>query len=252
MVLSKCKIVVYLPVFLLLVLWFANSTLSQELIARWPLDEGSGKVVTDVIGGNEGTFVGDLDWVEGKFDGGLKFDGATTHVVIPRNPDLEPADSVTFSAWVKINGVTGRQEIITCGDSYFISLNEGGAGVFRGWIHQGGGWPGVHGTTKPKMGTWYFVAMTYDGTDVKIYVDGKLEGAVSAPGKIDYLDLPIRFGKHHAMDWVLDGVLDEVEIWDGAMTEDEILAAFEKPLPSAVSSKDNLAATWGQLKLRME
>ena len=249
MVLPKSKIAAFLSMFLLIALWFVDSTLPQnaKLIARWPLDEKSGDIVHDVIGGNDGTFaVGGFEWVAGKFDGGLKFDGATTHVEIPRNPALESADSVTLMLWVKFDSTAGRQEIVTYGDSYFISLN---AGVFRAWIHQGG-WPNADGVTAPEVGEWYFVAMTYDGADIKIYVDGVLEGTTASPGKIDYLDIIMRFGKHHAENWVLNGILDEVEVWDKAMTEEEIMAVFLSPYAStAVSPEGRLTVKWGQLRL---
>ena len=252
MVLSRAKIVISLSMFLLIMLGAVNSTLSQapKLIARWPLDEKSGEVVHDAIGDNDGTFVsGDnFEWVEGKFDGGLKFDGASTHVLIPKNPALELADSLTLILWVNLNGTAGRQEIVTFADSYFISLND--TGVFRAWARSAGDWHGVDGKTRPEVGTWYFVAETYDGADIKLYVDGELEGTLAAPGGIEFLNIDMRFGNHHAVAWLLDGILDEVEIWDKAMTAEEIMAAFTSPFASAVVSPEGTLTTkWGQLKL---
>ncbi len=222
----KRKIIVILSVFLLITLWFADSALSKEpeLIAQWPLDESSGDVVHDVIGGNDGEFVGGtLEWVPAKFGNGLQFEGkAGQYVEIPRAAELD-AESVTLMAWVNVKALTGRQEIVSYVDSYVIRIDNG---VFNGHIFQGGAWPTASGKTPVETDKWYFVAMTYDSKDVKVYVNGELDGTIAAPGQIDYQDFPLCFGYFPAdagQSWWLNGVLDEVEIWNKAMREEEIM-----------------------------
>jgi hypothetical protein len=251
-VLKRRKIMFASSVLMLLVLWFADSALSKEpeLIAQWPLDEKSGNIVQDIIGGNNGKFKGgELKWVPAKFGNGLEFDSANKYVEIPRADKLEFADSMTLMAWVNVKAVTGREEIISYADSYVIRITDN---VFKGHIFQGGGWPTANGKTPVKTNKWYFVAMTYDSKDVKVYVDGEFDGSIAAPGKIDYQDLPLCFGYFPAdpgQSWWFTGVLDEVEIWNKTMTEDEIMKAYESPPPSsAVSSKGKLAIRWGELK----
>lgn len=247
---------VFLSVLMLLTLWFAESALSQlpeHLIGQWPLDESSGDVVHDAIGGNDGEFVGKLEWVKAKFGNGLQFEGkAEQYVEIPRAPELEPAESVTLMAWINVKALTGgRQDVVSYADSYVIRI---GNGVFNGHIFQGGAWPTAAGTTSVETDKWYFVAMTFDSKDVKIYVNGELDGSIAAGGQIDYQDFPLCFGYFPAdpgQSWWFNGVLDEVEIWDKAMTEDEVMEAYESSPPSsAVSSKDKLSTTWAKLKLR--
>jgi hypothetical protein len=244
---------IILSVLALIALWFVNSALSKpELIAQWPLDESSGDVVPDIIGGNNGEFKGKLKWVPAKFGNGLEFDAAdNNYVEIPRADELEFADSMTLMAWVNVEAVTGREEIISYADSYVIRID---GNVFNGHIFQGGDWHTANGTTSVQTDKWYFVAMTYDSNDVNIYVNGEFDGSIAAPGKIDYQDFPLCFGYFPAdpgQSWWFTGILDEVEIWNQAMTEDEIMTAYESPPPSAaVSSKGKLAIGWGELKLR--
>ena len=252
--LKRKKIMFILSVLMLLVLWYTDSALSKEpeLIAQWTLDEKSGDVAKDIIGGNDGEFVGKLEWVKAKFENGLQFEGkAEQYVEIPRADELEFSDSVTLIAWVNVKALTGRQEIVSYVDSYVIRIDNG---VFNGHIFQGGGWPTASGKTPVETDKWYFTAMTFDSKDVNIYVNGELDGSIAAPGKIDYQDFPLCFGYFPAdpgQSWWFNGVLDEVEIWNKAMTEDEIMQAYESPPPSsAVSSKGKLATTWGELKLR--
>ena len=247
------QIIFILSVLVLPALWLTNSVLSQEpeLIAQWPLDESSGDIVHDIIGGNDGEFDGgDLEWVPAKFKNGLQFDGSGAHVTLDRAPEMESPDSVTLIAWANFTSVAGRQDIVSYADSCSIMLD---GGVLRAFIFQGG-WPIAAGATAVKPDEWYFMAMTYDSTDIKIYVNGELDGTLAAPGGITYQDVPVWFGGAPAdpgQAWWFNGILDEVEIWSKVMTEDEIMQAYQSPPPSsAVSSKGKLSTTWGELKLR--
>ncbi len=251
-IVMKRKIMMVLSISMLIGLWFTGSLSSQEsqLIARWPLDENSGSVVHDVIGGNDGERVGGPEWVPAKFGSGLQFSKkARQYINIPRTPELEPAESLTVMVWVNVNSAAGRQEIFCYGDSYVILINNG---VFKAYIHKGGAFPRAPGKTPVETDRWYFLAMTYDSQDLKLYVNGKLDGSARLPGGIDFLGLPLRFSNNPAAPaevWEISGILDEVELWDTAMTEEEIMKAYESPLAFlAVSWKGKLPTAWGVLK----
>lgn len=251
---SKHRIAFILLISTLLVIWFSHSALSQQakLIARWPMDEGSGGVIGDAVSDNDGERVAGGDWVPAKFGTGIQFDKKTgQYIEVSKAPELEPDGPLTVIAWVNVNSSAGRQEIFCYGDAYVMHID---AGVFKAYIHDGGAFPRAPGKTPVKTDKWYFLAMTYDLKDLKLYVDGKLDGGSSLPGGIVYLGLPLRFGNNPAapgQTWGISGILDEVEIWDQAMTEGQIMEAFESPLSFlAVSSKGKLAAIWGGLKLR--
>ena len=248
----KRKIMIVLLIFALIGLWFADSALSQEpkLIARWPFDESSGNIVHDAVGDNDGERVGGPEWVAAKFGNGIQFDQKTgQYVEVPAAPELAPTDSLTLMAWVKVNSAAGRQEIVCYGDSYDILINNG---VFKTYIHQAGAFPRAPGKTPVETDKWYFLAMTYDSKDLKLYVDGKLDGSAKLPGGIDFLGLPLRFSNNPAAPgeaWGISGILDEVELWDKPMTDEEISKAYESPLAFlAVSSKGKLTTTWAAVK----
>jgi len=248
---SISKLLIFLVVLNLLILCFSSAVLSApKLIARWPLDEGSGNVIKDVVGGNDGEFVGGkLQWVSAKFEKGLEFPGENIHVAIEKNPDLESADSVTLALWVNFSKVGSRGDIVSYDDSYAIITDTS---VFKAFIHQGN-WPMANGATPIVTGEWYFAAMTYDGKNVNIYVNGEPDGTIAAPGSIAYQNTELWFGAAPAdpgQAWYLNGILDEVEIWDKAMTEDEIMSLYKNPpISSAVNSNGKLTTLWGGLKL---
>lgn len=225
------------------------SSQEPELVAQWPLDETSGDIVQDTIGGRDGEIVsGDLSWVPAKFGNGLQFDG-TGVVEVTRDAELELTDSVTLTAWVMFDDLEGRQDIVSYADSYAI-IKESDS-TFRGFIYQGA-WPMANGATAAEADQWYFAAMTYDSTDIKIYVNGELDGSLGAPGGIQFQDAPFWFGGAPAdpgQAWFFKGILDEVEIWNRAMTEEEVMEVYENPpISSPVDPKSKLAARWGDLK----
>ncbi|MBD3182420.1 hypothetical protein GF312_09015 [Candidatus Poribacteria bacterium] len=247
-------------IFLFILLFFAftaliniNTVESQEpqLIARWPMDENSGDLIQDVVSDNDGELLGGK-WVPAKFGSGIQFDKSKRQYVnIPKAPELEPDTPLTVMVWVNVDSAAGRQEVFCYGDSYVILINHG---VFKTYIHQGGAFPRAPGDTPVEVNRWYFLAMTYDLEDLKLYVNGELDGEAKLPGSIDYLGLDLRFGNNPAAPaeaWEITGIVDEVEIWTTAMTEEQIMQAYQNPLAFlAVKPAGKTAVKWGDLKNR--
>ena len=101
------------------------------------------------------------------------------------------------------------------------------------------------------MGEWHHVVGTYDGEEMKIYVDGKLEATSSVQsGQINYPDrvfFSIGAYKDDNEDFVHKGMLDEVRLYDRALTEKEVLNNMEAE-GLAVEPAGKLSLTWGQIK----
>ena len=247
----KLKYFSLLTILTLLVLCFSSVALSEapKMIARWPLDEGSGDVIKDAVGNNNGKFVGGkLNWVDAKLGKGLEFTGKNIHVAVKKDPALESESSLTLAVWVNFTQAGGRAEIVSYDDSYAITSQDK---IFKAFIHQGNGWPMANGKTKIVTGEWYFVATTYDGKSVNLYINGELDGTIAAPGKIAYQNTEMWFGAAPAdpgQAWYFNGIMDEVEVWNKAMTADEILSLYKSPPSSPVDQKGKLAVAWGKLK----
>ena len=243
-----CRKLVF-SVFFILVLGLAGSA-SAKLIGYWKLDENSGASTADSSGyGNNGIINGAV-WTGGKSGAALSFDGIDDYVLCAERkgtgPGTYPAELMpakfTVSCWTKLdnfayfssfvgNGMdTGDDE---CG---FFLYNWGWEGEnerdFGLAIRTEGGMyyvetPNIYETNK-----WYHLAATYDGTNVIIYVDGKLSvGPTNVGGPIRWVsaasnNYPERFAIGVWLDpgynlWI-DGVIDEVSYWDQALPESEI------------------------------
>jgi hypothetical protein len=87
-----------------------------DLLGWWKLDDGTGTVAADSSGnGNDGTFVGDPEWVAGKFGSGLLFDGQGGERVALGGLDI-PSGAMTIACWFKANNLDtpgSKQTILT-------------------------------------------------------------------------------------------------------------------------------------------
>lgn len=230
---------------IIIILSLALSPDCAKLIAHWPLDQDSGDEVIDVVGGHHGKVVGGKAlWVPGKFGNALEFKGQGHHVEVKKSDDLQ-LKNVTLVAWVNLQSLSGRQEIVSYADSYGTFVE----GVFRGLLFTGGNWSVVSGTTSAVMNRWYQVALVVDTGALRIYVDANQEAEIATPN-IAYQDVDLWFGGGPADNqfW-LTGIIDEVEIWDGALKDGEIKKLFTSPPGAAVYHLDKVSITWGTIKL---
>lgn len=215
----------------------------------WPLNEGSGQVVHDWSGQGNNGYLGttpgvdasDPQWIPGVFSGSaLRFDGGDDMVSIPDSKSLEP-QNLTVAAWVR--GTPGNRFA-----KYIVA--KGGVGCDRGsyalYTGAGGGvaFYIADATTfyrTPEApasiwdGNWHNVAGTYDGRNVRLYVDGQLIGATPVPAgtSINY-NLGSGDGSFGTFPGAcqnlnLAGDVDGVQVWSQSLPVDTIWRIL-KPL----------------------
>ena len=104
-----------------------------------------------------------------------------------------------------------------------------------------------------KKDNWYHVVGTFDGKELRVYVDGKLEGqkAVPANGPVMiWNDNNIEFGGRGTGVNAYKGLLDELIVYDRALTEEEVVEVMTSKDIFAVDAAGKLATTWGDLKVK--
>jgi hypothetical protein len=204
----------------------------------WQFNEGSGTVAHDVSGhGNDGTVSGDAAWTRGRFEGGLAFAGTNGMVDVPEASIFDSA-TVTVSAWVKAPASPGAFKYILAKGAngcYAASygLYTGANGGLEFYVSSNGA---SSYTISPDAGTgvwngaWHNVIGPYDGSTVRLYVDGTEVGsgtpgtAAIAYGLPNGNDLTI--GNYGACNNTLDftGAIDQVRVFDRALGAPEIHA----------------------------
>jgi hypothetical protein len=209
-----------------------TSATKADLVGWWRLDEGTGTVAADSSeSGNDGTFVGSPQWVAaGKVKGALEFDGGDS-ISAAGVSEINP-ESLTLMTWVSFDDVDNtsvREDYLSRGDDYAFSLHEDNADKkIHGIITSAGAWSVVDGKTVMETDIWYHTALTYDaGTDMLIlYLDGEVDGELRVTTGLEHrLGGPLTLGTFSGRD--LLGKLDEVKIYDQALSQDEIKAEMK-------------------------
>lgn len=233
---------------------FVNLGLSADFLEKnavgiWLFDEGKGDVASDSSGnGNDGKITG-AKWVEGKFGKALQIESPDV-VTVPPSDSLNLKDAITIAAWVNMGEEVSDTAIRRQG-GYLLEVQSPseevpGAFVFGIWS-AGGFTGGVWGENIPEPGEWHHVAGIYNGKEMKILFDGELEASVKETGEIDSPADNLLFGTFSGEKFF--GVLDEIVIFDKGLTEQEIQTLMKGvEAAKAVTPKDKLATTWGEIK----
>ena len=212
-----------------------------ELVGQWKFDEGAGTTAMDATGnGNDGTLYGDLEWRpdEGKAGGALFYsrDDTTARVEIPTTG--MSASEGTMMVWGNLVGPYPTNRLDA---SYFFGHTTRPPYANRIQLYMDGnntlldlGLGSSHarrtGIVELQTEIWYHVALTWDSGQYVVYVDGEKITAGSYTGLT---------ALHHFMDIGNDGnpnqgteafagLLDEVRLYDHALTADEIRTAMNR------------------------
>ncbi|MCH8218216.1 MAG: hypothetical protein IH892_15775, partial [Planctomycetes bacterium] len=199
-------------------------TANAELVGYWAFDEGQGDIAKDGSGnGNDGVIV-NATWEIGKLGSALGFDGTSAYVEVPDHESLHLWERYTFAAW--IYQVESRSSRI---------IDKIGAGTANGPhldTHPGTRLRTCSGAcistaADYSLDEWHHAAITFDVGDVKLYLDGSLAGAGSAPSPLAGNNLPLRIAADSARQNLFFGLIDDVQVYNVALTEAEILIAMD-------------------------
>ena len=227
------------------------------LASAWLFDDNGGKVAKDVVSGHDGAIKGSLEWVNnGKFGGALKFPGKGDSYVRVGHDDVFNSDPYTFVAWVKLEAKSWQYVVWRNGDVWpepelvrhlDIWIHDADYPVFM-W-HVKGNVGRIDGKTIIADGNWHHIAKVYDGKNVQMFVDGKLDGEEPSGGALDTSESPIWIGARPG-DVAATGLFDEVGFFTEALSEDELNDVMDNGLAdyAAVEAAGKATTTWALLK----
>jgi hypothetical protein len=219
-----------------------------ELVGYWTFDEGAGTVANDGSGnGNHGTVVGDAQWVVGTLGGALAFDGVDDMVVVEQNYGLPIYNNGTDNAWSIAMWVKGApqndmrvfSEGSTTDTNPLFNLgtkNDGATGQLDVYIRPAG-LEHTFSDAEPFDDTWHHIAWVDENGAARLYVDGVLDG-----GNFNYTRATLNLNtttiggilRANPSHW-FTGMIDDVQIYNHALTEAEVLAAMEGLAPKQLA-----------------
>ena len=206
---------------------------SSSLVAAYSFNEGSGTSVTDSSGnGNTGTVANTTWTTSGKYGSALVFNGTSALVTINDAASLHLSTAMTLEAWVSASTVNAiyRDVIYKGNDAYYLegtstkSAFPSGGGTFGTASGE------VFGTAKLTANTWTHLATTYDGANLRMYVNGKLVATLAKTGVIPTSANPLQIGGDSLYGQFFKGTIDEVRVYNVALTIAQIVTDMNTPI----------------------
>ena len=206
-------------------------------VAAYNFNEASGSTLTDLSGnGNHGTISGASWSVSGKYGGALSFDGVNDLVTTADSASLDLTGGMTLEVWVKPTTLPTDWRTIILKErpghlAYALYGNTSGNRPSVEVTTSTGNYE-TRGNSRLSTGTWSYLAGTYDGSSLKLYVNGSLVSSRSISGGIFVSTNPLRIGGNSVWGEYFNGLIDEVRVYNRALTQAEIQADMNTPVAS--------------------
>ncbi len=203
------------------------------LVAAYAFNEGSGSTVTDASGnGNNGT-ISNATWTTaGRYGDALVFNGMNSTVTVNDAASLHLTSAMTIEAWVNSTFLTStfRDVIAKGNDNYHLEASSTRNGHPAGGATIGPLDVIAYGTTVLSLRTWTHLAVTYDGTALRLYVNGVLESTLPDRGTISTSTNPLQIGGDSIYGRYFAGTIDEIRIYNTALAQSQIQSDMSTPI----------------------
>ena len=198
---------------------------------------GTGTTWTDLSGnGNTGTLV-NVPTYNSEAGGSLVFDGVDDYIDCGNNSSLSSiggTTNITVSAWVYHTAYGGGGQpysVITVKGNPWTWLMENPSNTFRFRITAGGADVNVGDTSTHLLNTWYNVVGTYDGSNIRIYVNGVLKNTQAQTGTLATNAVTAKIGTFQGTNYNLTGRIANVSVYNRTFSAAEIQQNYNALAP---------------------
>lgn len=190
---------------------------------------------TDLTGNYTGT-ENNITYGSSKYGQGAVFDGSSSYIYASE-PVQQPTTNFSVSVWSKWDskpagsvGLVGNFKTGVTPQVGFVVAKTGSFDTFSFWADGTAANGKVEGTTNFVIDQWYHVVGTYDGSNIKIYVDGTLEGTQAYTATPAITDQPLVIGRWYGnySGYYHDGQIDQVRIFNKALTSSEVTSLYNE------------------------
>lgn len=231
---------------------YSGNSVTSGLVGYWQFDEGDGQSVSNSsangnignLGSSMSSEFNDPRWIgKGKFGNAMMFDGEDDFVTVPGSVtgslDIRD-DTITLSGWIYPKKFGGTAPIVSKGIDHY-SLR---------WVYKNK--VGFSITTLARntlqadvpdnwKNNWHLVTGVYDGSNIRLYIDGNEVKSDTLSGDIHHGDYQVNLARNaQAYIRYLNGGLDDVRIYDRALSASEVSDLYQG---NTVNS-DGLVGRW--------
>jgi len=225
-----------------------NRVVANAVVAPikwWRFDEGAGDVTKEAVAGDLCKIEGHKSyWKEGVSGAALAFDGYETVIRLPAVEAPSIVDDVTLEGWVALGAYPWNwTPVVQQGHEKSYYLGVGPHGHIGLTLKIGDSVVSLQSKKQLERKRWYHLVGTYDSTSgtMRIFIDGEVCGErITRKDGIGKSNSPIQIGKGKKMSqsdpvrastfedsFSFDGLIDEVRIYDVAMTSEQVLATYK-------------------------
>jgi uncharacterized protein DUF4038/concanavalin A-like lectin/glucanase superfamily protein/collagenase-like protein with putative collagen-binding domain/fibronectin type III domain protein len=218
------------------------SATRQGLVAAYGFEEAGGSTVVDQSGnGNDGQIVDATRTSAGVFGGAISLDGSGVGVDVPDSMSLHLKRGMTLEAWVKPSAVSKawRDVIYKGNDIYYLEATSAVNGSPAGGnTVNGDGDDHAVGTDPLEPGAWAYLAVTYDGSAIQLYVNGDPVASIPQDGTIKLSSSPLEIGGDGIYGQYFQGLIDEVRVYNIPLTAGQIEDDMNTPVVDGTPTGD--------------
>lgn len=194
----------------------------DDTVGLWRFNLGTGTIALDRSSNdNDGTLADEYGmWTSsGEYFGGILCDGVVDNVTVSSNSTLDISTSITLEAWIYPTVKKGG-DVVRKDGAYGLNVSKLGNTLY----HGGSVWVGEieYGLTSSSgivLDTWQHIAMTYDGSDIRLFVNSVEVDSTTQSGSIDFSSHDLKIGGRWAY---FAGRLDDVRISDVIRSTDSM------------------------------
>jgi hypothetical protein len=210
-----------------------NTPNTTGLVGYWSFEDGSGTKAEDFspTGTNTGTLTNGPTWTTGKFGSAVNFDGTDDYIDIPVSTNLDANffrnPNWTISMWVKptLSGDATQELFMGVWHKPRILLSSpGGTLTFSGYVSTVYT-PFIVKASYFSANTWTHLTLVSNGTSYLLYKNG-IQSASAAYTQIDATATLFRLGADGSGNGRFSGVMDDVRIYNRALSQAEITALY--------------------------
>jgi len=213
----------------------APASAQTGLVAAYAFDDGAGTIAKDVSGNALNGTLSNATWTAaGKYGVALSFNGTTSWVTVADAAVLDLTSAMTLEAWVKASAVADWRSVILkeragglCYALYASNTNS----TPSAYIRRSADIDATSASTLP-VNQWVHLAATYNGTSLILYMNGAPVASQAVTGSMATSTAALRIGGDSVWGEYFAGLIDEVRVYNRALSQSEIQTDMATPIGS--------------------